>query len=105
MKEKVEMASKINCMQEFKRCFSIIAILVFFVISVFSQQLQVESCLIAESDISAQIQYRKDLNEKNCALVKVGLGLQNAQFEHFEGGYHRGEDGQKRKKVVGVLFE
>ena len=81
MKEKVEMASKINCMQEFKRCFSIIAILVFFVISVFSQQLQVESCLIAESDISAQIQYRKDLNEKNCALVKVGLGLQNAQFE------------------------
>jgi hypothetical protein len=27
------------------------------------------------------------------------------QFEYFEGGYHSGEDGQKRKKVVGVLFE
>ena len=27
------------------------------------------------------------------------------QFEHFEGGYHSGEDGQKRKTVVGVLFE
>ena len=27
------------------------------------------------------------------------------QFEHFAGGYRSGEDGQKRKKVVGVLFE
>ncbi len=27
------------------------------------------------------------------------------QFEHFAGGYRSGKDGQKRKKVVGVLFE
>ena len=27
------------------------------------------------------------------------------QFEHFEGGYRSGEDGQKRKTVVGVIFE
>mgnify|MGYP007016316684 FL=1 len=27
------------------------------------------------------------------------------QFEHFAGVYRSGKDGQKRKKVVGVLFE
>jgi formylglycine-generating enzyme required for sulfatase activity len=40
-------------------------------IAVFSQKLQVESFKIAESDISAQTQPRKDLNDRNCALVKV----------------------------------
>ncbi|MEH2791435.1 formylglycine-generating enzyme family protein [Segatella copri] len=36
-----------------------------------SQKLQVESFKITESDISAQTQPRKDLNDRNCALVKV----------------------------------
>ena len=40
-------------------------------LAVFSQKLQVESFKIAESDISAQTQPRKDLNDRNCALVKV----------------------------------
>ena len=40
-------------------------------IAVFSQKLQVESFKLAENDISAQTQPRKDLNDRNCALVKV----------------------------------
>lgn len=52
-----------------------------FSISVCSQELHVKSFGIAESDLSAQIQSRKDLNDKNCALVKVGIGLQGVQFE------------------------
>ena len=56
-------------------------ILLLFSISVYSQELHVKSFGIAESDLSAQIQSRKDLNDKNCALVKVGIGLQGVQFE------------------------
>lgn len=56
-------------------------ILLLFSISVCSQELHVKSFGIAESDLSAQIQSRKDLNDKNCALVKVGIGLQGVQFE------------------------
>ena len=40
-------------------------------IAAFSQKLLVESFKLAENDISAQTQSRKDLNDKNCALVKV----------------------------------
>ena len=40
-------------------------------IAAFSQKLQVESFKLAENDISAQTQPRKDLNDRNCALVKV----------------------------------
>ena len=40
-------------------------------IAALSQKLQVESFKIAENDISAQTQPRKDLNGRNCALVKV----------------------------------
>lgn len=46
-------------------------ILLLFSISVYSQELHVKSFGIAESDLSAQTQPRKDLNDKNCALVKV----------------------------------
>ena len=56
-------------------------VLLLFPISVCSQELHVKSFGIAESDLSAQIQSRKDLNDKNCALVKVGIGLQGVQFE------------------------
>ena len=40
-------------------------------IVVWAQKLTVESFMLAENDISAQTQSRKDLNDRNCALVKV----------------------------------
>ena len=46
-----------------------------------AQKLTVESFKLAGSDLTAQTQPRKDLNDRNCALIKVGLGLQGAQFE------------------------
>ena len=49
--------------------------------STFAQKLTVESFKLASSDLTAQTQPRKDLNNRNCALIKVGLGLQGVQFE------------------------
>ena len=49
--------------------------------SVFAQKLTIESFKLAGSDLSAQTQPRKDLNDRNCALIKVGAGLQGVQFE------------------------
>ena len=46
-----------------------------------AQELTVKSFKLAGSDLTAQTQPRKDLNDRNCALIKVGLGLQGAQFE------------------------
>ena len=46
----------------------------FFVLHVFeicAQELTVKSFKLAENDISAQTQPRKDLNDRNCALVKI----------------------------------
>ena len=57
-------------------------VLLFAIISsVFAQKLTVESFKLASSDLTAQTQPRKDLNNRNCALIKVGLGLQGVQFE------------------------
>ena len=44
---------------------------VFQTIVVCAQELTVKSFKLAENDISAQTQPRKDLNDRNCALVKV----------------------------------
>ena len=49
--------------------------------SALAQKLTVESFKLAGSDLTAQTQPRKDLNERNCALIKVGIGLQGVQFE------------------------
>ena len=49
--------------------------------SAIAQKLTVESFKLASSDLTAQTQPRKDLNNRNCALIKVGLGLQGVQFE------------------------
>ena len=49
--------------------------------SIFAQKLTVESFKLASSDLTAQTQPRKDLNNRNCALIKIGLGLQGVQFE------------------------
>ena len=61
------MSVKINM----KKSLFLFLLFAFQTIAVFSQKLQVESFKIAESDISAQTQPRKDLNDRNCALVKV----------------------------------
>ena len=49
--------------------------------SVFAQKLTVEYFKLASSDLTVQTQPRKDLNDRNCALIKVGVGLQGVQFE------------------------
>ena len=54
-----------------KRYLLLLLILVSFTSLGFSQKLQVETFKLAESDLSAQTQPRKDLNDRNCALVKV----------------------------------
>ena len=61
----------------------LLSIVLFFaaISSAIAQKLTVESFKLAGSDLTAQTQPRKDLNDRNCALIKVGLGLQGAQFE------------------------
>ena len=49
--------------------------------SAFAQELTVKSFKLAGSDLTAQTQPRKDLNDRNCALIKVGVGLQGVQLE------------------------
>ena len=49
--------------------------------SAFAQELTAKSSKLASSDLTAQTQPRKDLNYRNCALIKVGIGLQGVQFE------------------------
>ena len=51
--------------------FLLFLLFVFQTIVVCAQELTVKSFKLAENDISAQIQSRKDLNDRNCALVKV----------------------------------
>ena len=49
----------------------LLLLFVFQTIVVCAQKLTVESFKLVENDISAQTQSRKDLNDRNCALVKV----------------------------------
>ena len=49
--------------------------------AVFGQKLKVESFKLASNDITAQSQPRKDLNNLNCALVKVGIALDGVKFD------------------------
>ena len=58
-----------------------IILLLLIVGRVEGQDLAVKYFILVPSDLSVQIQPRKDLNGKNCALVKVGIGLQGVQFE------------------------
>ena len=56
--------------------------MLFAVIStVFAQKLTVESFKRASNDLTAQSQPRKDLNNLNCALVKVGITLDGVKFD------------------------
>lgn len=58
-----------------------IILLLLIVGRVEGQDLAVKYFTLVPSDLSVQIQPHKDLNGKNCALVKVGIGLQGVQFE------------------------
>lgn len=58
-------------MNYLKRYLLLILISTCFTCFIYSQKLQVESFKLAENDLSAQTQPRKDLNDKNCALIKV----------------------------------
>ena len=49
--------------------------------STFAQELTVKSFKIASSDLTAQTQPRKDLNDSNCALIKVGIALDGVKFD------------------------
>ena len=49
--------------------------------SVFAQKLTVESFKLASNDLTAQTQPRKDLNDRNCALIKVGIALDGVKFD------------------------
>ena len=49
--------------------------------TVFAQKLTVESVKPAANDLTAQSQPRKDLNNLNCALVKVGIALDGVKFD------------------------
>ena len=62
--------------------------------SALSQKLTVKSFKLTSSDLTAQTQPRKDLNNKNCALIKVGLGLQGAQFEGSIMGHVENKTGE-----------
>ena len=64
-------------------CKILLSIILFFatISSAIAQKLTVESFKLASNDLTAQTQPRKDLNNRNCALIKVGLGLQGVQFE------------------------
>ena len=52
-----------------------------FISSALAQELTVKSFKIAEGDLTAQTQPRKDLNDRNCALVKVGIALDGVKFD------------------------
>ena len=49
--------------------------------AVFAQKLKVEAFKLASNDITAQSHPRKDLNNLNCALVKVGIALDGVKFD------------------------
>ena len=51
----------------------LLSIILFFatISSAVAQKLTVESFKLAPSDLTAQTQPRKDLNDRNCAVVKV----------------------------------
>ena len=49
--------------------------------SALAQELTVKSFKLAGNDLTAQSQPRKDLNNLNCALVKVGIALDGVKFD------------------------
>ena len=56
-------------------------LLIVAISSAIAQKLTVESFKLAGSDLTAQTQPRKDLNDCNCALIKVGVALDGVKFD------------------------
>ena len=52
-----------------------------FISSALAQELTVKSFKMADGDLTAQTQPRKDLNDRNCALIKVGIALDGVKFD------------------------
>ena len=52
-----------------------------FISSALAQELTVKSFKMAEGDLTAQTQPRKALNDRNCALIKVGIALDGVKFD------------------------
>ena len=78
----VESYEKEHCHITTMRRFILSLFLLFVAVSsTLAQELTVKSFKLASSDLTAKTQPRKDLNNRNCALIKVGLGLQGVQFE------------------------
>ena len=78
----VESYEKEHCHITTMRRFILSLFLLFVAVSsTLAQELTVKSFKLASSDLTAQTQPRKDLNNRNCALIKVGFGLQGVQFE------------------------
>ena len=78
----VESYEKEHCHITTMRRFILSLFLLFAaILSTLAQELTVKSFKLASSDLTAQTQPRKDLSNRNCALIKVGLGLQGVQFE------------------------
>ena len=49
--------------------------------SALAQELTVKSFKLVGNDLTAQTQPRKDLNDRNCALIKVGVVLDGVKFD------------------------
>lgn len=64
-----------------RRYLLIIILFLFLIPSSFAQKLKVESFAISEGDLSAVTPARLDENDRNCALIKVGIALDGVQFE------------------------
>ena len=78
----VESYEKEHCHITTMRRFILSLFLLFVAVSsTLAQELTVKSFKLASSDLTALTQPRKDLNNHNCALIKIGLGLQGVQFE------------------------
>lgn len=64
-----------------RRYLLIIILFLLLIPSSFAQKLKVESFAISEGDLSAVTPARLDENDRNCALIKVGIALDGVQFE------------------------
>ena len=64
-------------------CKILLSIVLLFaaISSALAQKFTVESFKLASSDLTAQTQPRKDLNNSNCALIKVGIALDGVKFD------------------------
>ena len=67
------------CMQR-TLTLSIALLLGAFLCMGFSQELKVKSFQISEGDLIARTSPRNDLNDKPCAVIRVGIGLREVKF-------------------------